>query len=76
MNRIRTILLSAGLAAMACVAYGAAGATALLPADSASAFKLSANAGDYAKMSTAAVTGQPFANALRIEVCQEAAAVR
>jgi len=63
------MLLSAGLAALVCAAYGAdTGATSLLPADSASAFKLSANAGDYAKMSTAAVTGQSFKSALRIEV--------
>jgi GH35 family endo-1,4-beta-xylanase len=72
MSRVRTILLSAGLAALACAAHAAdAGATALLPADSASAFKLSANAGDYAKMSTAAVTGQPFKSALRIEVTKK-----
>ena len=60
MSRVRTILLSAALAALTCAAYGAdTGATALLPADSAAAFKLNANAGDYAKMSTAAVSGQP-----------------
>lgn len=72
MSRKSTILLSAGLAAFACAAYGAdAGATALLPADSASVFKLSNAAGDFAKMSTAPVTGQPFANALRIEVSKK-----
>jgi len=44
MNRVRTILLTAAGAFLAsCAAYGAdAGATALLPADSASIFKLSA----------------------------------
>ena len=72
MTRIRTILLTAGLTGLACAAYAAdTGATALLPADSASAFKLGASAADYAKMSTAAVTGQPFKNALRIEVTKK-----
>jgi GH35 family endo-1,4-beta-xylanase len=72
MSRVRTILLSAGLTALACAASAAdTGATALLPADSVSAFKLSANAGDYAKMATATVTGQPFKNALRIEVTKK-----
>jgi GH35 family endo-1,4-beta-xylanase len=72
MNRVRTILLSAGLAALACAAYGAGpGTTALLPADSAAAFKLSANAGEFAKMSTASVSGQPFKSALRIEVARK-----
>ncbi|MBZ5586469.1 MAG: endo-1,4-beta-xylanase [Acidobacteriia bacterium] len=69
MSRVHTILLSAGLAALGCAAYGAdTGATALLPADSASAFKLSSAAGEFAKMSTATVKGQPFSSALRIEV--------
>jgi GH35 family endo-1,4-beta-xylanase len=72
MNRVRTILLSAGLAALASAAYGAGpGAAALLPADSAAAFKLSGNAGEFAKMSTAAVSGQPFKSALRIEVARK-----
>jgi hypothetical protein len=72
MNRVRTILLSAGLAALASSAYGASpGAAALLPADSAAAFKLSGNAGEFAKMSTAAVAGQPFKSALRIEVAKK-----
>jgi endo-1,4-beta-xylanase len=69
MNRVRTTLLSAGFAAINCAAYAAgAGATALLPADSASAFKLSSAANESAKMSTVAVKGQPFSSALRIEV--------
>ena len=72
MNFVQTVFLSVGCAALACVAYGAdPGATALLPADSAPAFKLSANAGDFAKMSTEAVKGQPFPNALRIEVAKK-----
>ena len=72
MNRVHTILLSGGLVAAAFAAYGAdPGTRALLPADSASAFKLSANAGEYAKMSTAAVIGRPFSNALRIEVTKK-----
>jgi len=71
MNRIQTVLLSTGLAALACAAYGADGATALLPADSASVFRLGRNAAEFAKMSTTAVTGQPFANALRIEVTKK-----
>ena len=69
MNRVRTILLGAGFAAISCAAYAAdTGATALLPADSASAFKLSSAAGESAKMSTVPVKGQPFSSALRIEV--------
>ena len=71
MSRLRTILLSAVLAALSCAAYGADTAISLLPADSATVFKLSANAGEYAKMSTAAVTGQPFSKALRIEVTKK-----
>ncbi|HUI58278.1 MAG TPA: endo-1,4-beta-xylanase [Bryobacteraceae bacterium] len=71
MNRIQTVLLSTGLAALACAAYGADGATALLPADSASVFRLGRNAAEFSKMSTTAVTGQPFANALRIEVTKK-----
>ena len=68
MNRTRAIYLTAGLAALACAAYGADGATSLLPPDSASAFKLRSSAGEFAKMSTVTATGQPFASALRIEV--------
>lgn len=63
----RVFILTAALAAMAGAAYGA-DATNLLPADSTALFKLSANAGDAAKLSTAAVSGQPFSNALSIEV--------
>jgi endo-1,4-beta-xylanase len=72
MSQVRTMILSVGLAALACAAHGAeTGAKALLPADSASAFRLNANAGEFAKMSTAAVTGQPFSKALRIEVTRK-----
>ena len=69
MNRARITLLTAGFAAICCAAYAAdMGGTALLPADSAFAFKLSSAAGEFAKMSTVAVKGQPFSSALRIEV--------
>ena len=72
MSRVFTMILSAALAALACAAHGAeTGAKSLLPADSASAFRLSASAGEFAKMSTAEVTGQPFLKALRIEVAKE-----
>jgi endo-1,4-beta-xylanase len=72
MSQVHTILLSAGLAVLACAAYADdTGATALLPADSASVFKLSGSAGEFAKMSTSAVTGQPFKSALRIEVSRK-----
>jgi GH35 family endo-1,4-beta-xylanase len=72
MKRVRTILLSAGIAALSFAAQAAdTGGVALLPADSAPAFKLSANAGEYAKMSTAAVTGQTFKTALRVEVAKK-----
>ena len=67
MSRVYTIAMSAALTALACTAYGA-DATSLLPADSVSTFHLSSSAGEFAKMSTATVTGQPFANALRIEI--------
>ena len=69
---IRTILLCAGWAVLACSASGADdGATALLPADSVSAFKLSDNAGQYATVSTATVTGQQFSKALRVVVTEK-----
>ena len=45
MNRTRAIYLTAGLAALACAAYGADGATSLLPPDAASVFKLRATRG-------------------------------
>jgi GH35 family endo-1,4-beta-xylanase len=68
MNRVRTAVLIAGFAAISCAAYADTGTMALLPADSASAFKLSSAAGESAKMSTVVVKGQPFSSALRIEV--------
>jgi len=71
MKQVVTILTGAALMALACPAWSADGATALLPSDSAPLFKLGANAGEYAKMSTAAVKGQPFADALRVEVTKK-----
>ncbi|HXS98145.1 MAG TPA: endo-1,4-beta-xylanase [Candidatus Limnocylindrales bacterium] len=73
MNPRRTILQAmAGALLASCAAYGAdAGGTPLLPADSAAIFKLSANAAEYAAMSTASVTGQPFKTALRIQVTRK-----
>ncbi len=70
MNRLRTIVVSNALMFLvSCTAYGAdAGGVALLPADSTSAFRLSPNAGNYAAMSSATVTGQRFQNVLRIRV--------
>ena len=71
-SQARTILLSTGLAAFAYVAYAAdTGATALLPADAVSVFRLSGSAGEFAKMSVATVTGQPFQSALRLEVSRK-----
>jgi len=70
MSRISTIALSVALTSLACAAYGA-DATSLLPADAVSAFRLSSSAGEFAKMSTAAATGQPFSKVLRIEVAKK-----
>lgn len=71
MSLAHTTFWSAGLAALACSLYAADTATALLPADSAPLFKLNTNAAEYAKMSSAAVTGRPFSTALRIEVTKK-----
>jgi endo-1,4-beta-xylanase len=72
MNRVCAMILSAGFAALACAAPRAqTGTQALLPADATSAFRLSANAGEFSKMSTAEVKGQPFSKALRIEVTKK-----
>jgi len=69
MIRVYPALLRGGLAAFACLAYAADTVPApLLPSDSVRMFRLSANAGEFAKMSTVAVTGQPFSIALRIDV--------
>ena len=73
MSQLRTILRNTAFAAWACTSLRADGPTALLPADSASTFKLSGAAGDFAKMSTATVAGQPFSSALRIEVTKKTA---
>ena len=68
MRRIITMLLCA-IAAVACAAFAAdQAATSLLPADAVAAFRLSEGAGNYARMSTTAVTGQAFKTALRIDV--------
>ena len=68
MRRLFTIVLGA-VTALACGAYAAdQAAKSLLPADAAAAFKLSEGAGDYARMSATAVTGQTFKSALRVEV--------
>ncbi|MBZ5495664.1 MAG: endo-1,4-beta-xylanase [Acidobacteriia bacterium] len=72
MNRLSAMILSAGWAALACAATGAEnGAKGLLPADSITLFRLSAGAGEFAKMSTAEVKGQPFSKTLRIEVTKK-----
>ena len=72
MNRvIRTIVLCGGLALTGAACGAKTGAAALLPSDSVSAFKLSANADQYATMSTATVTGQHFSKALRIAVTEK-----
>ena len=60
MNRVRSLLLGASMAALAASAVAADGPTALLPADSGAAFKLSGAAGESARMNTQPVTGQPF----------------
>jgi endo-1,4-beta-xylanase len=71
MRRMLTILLGA-VAALACGAYAADQiAQSLLPGDAAVSFSLSEGAGDYARMSTTAVAGQPFKSALRIEVTRK-----
>jgi endo-1,4-beta-xylanase len=72
MSRVRSILLWTGCAASLFAAYGAdQGATALLPADSVSVFRLSDSAGEFAKMSPSEVKGQPFSKALRIDVSKK-----
>lgn len=69
MSRVYPGLLCAGFAALACLVYAADSAPApLLPTDAGRVFRLSANAGEFAKMSAVAVTGQPFSSALRIDV--------
>jgi endo-1,4-beta-xylanase len=71
MRRTLTMLLGA-MVALACAAFAAAqAAKSLLPAEAAAAFKLSEGAGDYARMSTTAVTGQAFKVALHIEVAKK-----
>jgi endo-1,4-beta-xylanase len=68
MSRIPMMLLGA-VAALACAAFAAdQAATPLLPADAVAAFRFNEGAGDYARLSTTAVTGQAFKSALRIDV--------
>src|SRR5512142_200913 len=70
-----TMLLTMLVGTVAALGVGAhAGgqaAQSLLPADASAAFKLIDGGGDYARMSTVAVTGQPFKSALRIEVTRK-----
>jgi GH35 family endo-1,4-beta-xylanase len=67
------IIRNAVFAAWACAAFGADGPTVLLPADATSTFKLNSAAGEFATMSTAAISGQPFSTTLRIEVTKKPA---
>jgi endo-1,4-beta-xylanase len=69
-SRLRQIgFLTTGFVALTWVAQGAeTGAASLLPQDSAARFRLSGGATEFAKMTTAPVSGQPFSTALRIEV--------
>ncbi len=71
MSRVHAILTCAGFAVLASTVYAADTATSLLPADAASAFKLSPNAGEYSSMSTVDVKGQPFSKALRVAVTKK-----
>jgi endo-1,4-beta-xylanase len=71
MRRLFTIVLGA-VTALACGVYAAdQAAKSLLPPDVAAAFKLSEGAGDYARMSGTAVTGQTFKSALRVDVTRK-----
>jgi len=71
MKRLQKTLVGGAVAAFA-FAFAVRAADdaplALLPANSGDAFRLSGSAADSAKLSTAAVTSQPFTSALRIEV--------
>src|ERR1035438_35823 len=71
MNRVRSLLLGASMAALAASAFAADGPTVLLPPDSTAAFKLSGAAGESARISNAPVTGQPFKTVLRVEVTKK-----
>ena len=71
MNRVRSLLLGASMAALAASASAADGPTVLLPADSTLALKLSGAAGESARIANAPVTGQPFKTVLRIEVTKK-----
>jgi len=71
MNRVRSFLLGASMAALAASAFAADGPTVLLPADSTPTLKLSGAAGESARITNAPVTGQPFKTVLRIEVAKK-----
>ena len=71
MNRVRSLLLGASMAALAASAFAADGPTVLLPADSTLALKLSGAAGESARITNAPVTGQPFKTVLRVEVTKK-----
>ncbi len=71
MNRVRSLLLGASMAALAASAFAADGPTVLLPADSTLALKLSGAAGESARITNATVTGQPFKTVLRVEVSKK-----
>ena len=65
MNRVRSILLAASMAALAVSAFAADGPTVLLPADSTTAPKLSGAGGESATISNTPISGQPFKTVLR-----------
>lgn len=68
MRRITAMLMGAAMV-WTCAGFAADQATtSLLPGDAVAAFRLSEGAGNYARMSTTVVAGQPFKTALRIEV--------
>ncbi len=71
MSLILTIRRYAGWLGLVCSLSAADTPTVLLPADSTSQFKLNANAAEFARMSATTAGGQPFANALRIEVTKK-----
>lgn len=71
MRQVPMVLLVAATM-LACAAYAEdQDVKSLLPADVAAASKLSEGAGDYARMSTTAVSGQAFKTALRVEVMRK-----
>ena len=71
MNRVRSLLFGAAMAALAASAFAADGPTALLPADATTALKLSGAPGESARITNAPVSGQPFKTVLRVEVTKK-----